>query len=168
MGRDQMMQKLILLTTFALLGGRSCFALECSINLSDCFKNSVPALEAGDSRLQKYENEAKKYLKSLKKAGGRKGLSFPNKSVLLNGWTVVENATRSGKNAVLLRDTSGKQFVFTWSDGRGFDPEIDKDCAQNEPTEFLTGEVHTHAEVSSGIIVVGECGIKKVFYAVRK
>jgi hypothetical protein len=151
-----------------MLGGRICFAEECSTTLSDCFKKTIPDLEAGDDRLQKYEDEAKQYLKSVNKSKKLEGLTFGNKSVLLKGWTVVDKATRNGKNAVVLANVSGGKFVLTWSESRSFDPKLSGVCAQNEPNEFLTGETYTHKEISSGIVVVEECGIKSVLDAVRK
>lgn len=149
-----------------LLVSQISHAEECSTTLADCFNTTITDLDAGDERLQKYENEVKKFLKGSKKNAKSTGLTFKNKSVFLKDASIVDIAKSNDTYAFLVSVNSGQKYVFTWSDGKSFNVDLGKACANEEPTEFRTEEVHTSKEVSNRILIVRECGAKKLFEAV--
>jgi hypothetical protein len=160
----------VILVALLTLFGQQALGAECSIDLSSCFSASIPDLEAGDIRLQPYETEVKSFLKSLKPTQVGKALpghAFKNKSEFLRGWTLLKRARKSNKYAYQLKGPAGESVVFTWSDGTSFPANLSQVCQDQEPREFLTGEVYTSAQVGSSIVVVGECGADRVFSSIR-
>jgi hypothetical protein len=156
----------IFLITLLLVLSERTFAVNCSTILADCFKKTITNLEAGDPRLKVYVMKTKVFLKDFNK-NAKKGLTFNNNSVLLKNWILIERIENQGKNVVVLQNPTGKKYALAWSETQSFTPDISKSCANNEPTEFLTGEVYTHKDISSAIVVVDECGIDKLINAAK-
>ncbi len=141
---------------------------ECSIVLADCFKKNIPDMEAGDSRLRPYEAQVKKYIKSLKHSGSIRGLTFKNRSTFLRGWFLLKVSQNKGRYAFQMKSPSGKESLFTWSETDRFPLGISELCKNDEPNEFMTGEIYTDSAISSDIVIIGTCGFQKVFDVILK
>lgn len=160
--------EVIILVTITFLS-ISVSSKECTVPIYSCI-NNLKDLEAGDPRIAPYENEIKKYLKTLKEEDlntDLKGYSFKNKNVIFKRWKLVYFKAEQHRERFMyvLKDERKNEIVLYWDESNKTKlPNANEgnkalyDCInQNEPTTMSDGEIHTGRFVGAGVVVFHAC-----------